>query len=153
MVKIEPDRTLSGVETHDYKEQDVIELIPRLLRGDDLGVKNVPTSTNKDPQQQQQQRSCSCTEKQQRSDRLTNSSIDVDRVVRQSDCKKALRNNNGWMKMYQRLESYKKKHNSTRVPRKYKADPRLGAWVKRQRDSCKKKDRIDLLDKIGLNGD
>jgi len=35
--------------------------------------------------------------------------------------------------MYQRLVQYKEKHGDCLVPRKYEADPRLGAWVETQR--------------------
>ena len=44
-----------------------------------------------------------------------------------------------WPEMYQRLASYKKQFNSTLVPRTYcKSDPKLWAWVNRQRESRKK---------------
>jgi hypothetical protein len=55
-----------------------------------------------------------------------------------------------WMKMYQRLEAYKTKYKNTRVPRSYKADPQLAEWVLRERYSCKKKNRVDLLNEIGF---
>jgi len=55
-----------------------------------------------------------------------------------------------WMAMYYRLFTYKKKHETTRVPIKYKADPQLGQWVFRQRRKCKEKYRIDLLNLIGF---
>jgi hypothetical protein len=47
--------------------------------------------------------------------------------------------NNKWAVMYQRLLMYKKKHGTTRVPKKYKADPKLGSWVSTQRHICKMK--------------
>ena len=55
-----------------------------------------------------------------------------------------------WMEMYKRLEEYKQEYNSTCVPHKYKADPQLGIWVVNQRQKCKKKERVDLLNKIGF---
>lgn len=55
-----------------------------------------------------------------------------------------------WMEMYRRLVAYKAVNHNTRVPRKYKADPKLGFWVNKQRHSCKDKDRIELLNKIGF---
>lgn len=55
-----------------------------------------------------------------------------------------------WMDMYRRLEAYKTLHKNTRVPRKYNEDPKLGFWVNKQRHSCKEKDRIELLNKIGF---
>mmetsp|Transcript_18467 Transcript_18467/g.37802 ORF Transcript_18467/g.37802 Transcript_18467/m.37802 type:complete len:88 (-) Transcript_18467:1383-1646(-) len=54
------------------------------------------------------------------------------------------------MEMDQRFVEYKNKHNSTCVPRKYKADPKLGRWVATQRRYCKDKDRIDRLSVIGF---
>jgi len=60
-------------------------------------------------------------------------------------------NNDGfWMEMYGRLVAYEKTHGDTRVPFRYKEDPRLGRWVSAQRRYCKNKDRIDLLKKIGF---
>jgi len=59
-------------------------------------------------------------------------------------------NPNDWENMYQRLLVYKKKHGTTCIPKKYKADPQLGTWVHTQRDNCKEKDRIELLNKIGF---
>jgi len=55
-----------------------------------------------------------------------------------------------WRVVYQRLLTYKKKYGTTRVPKRFKADPQLGIWVQTQRHSCKKKDRIDLLNDIGF---
>ena len=52
--------------------------------------------------------------------------------------------------MYERLKKYKQEHNSTSVPNRYKADPKLGKWVSKQRQSCKIKERVDLLNKIGF---
>ena len=53
-----------------------------------------------------------------------------------------------WGVMYQRLWAYKKKYGNTCVPRSYTADPQLAKWVKNQRQHCKEKDRIDLLNDI-----
>jgi len=55
-----------------------------------------------------------------------------------------------WMETYQRLKAYKKKHKTTRVPVKYKVDPKLGLWVRTQRNDCKGKERVDLLNDIGF---
>jgi len=56
-----------------------------------------------------------------------------------------------WMEMYGRLKKYKESHNgSTRVPQRYKPDPRLGGWVDIQRRSCKREDRVALLKAIGF---
>ena len=55
-----------------------------------------------------------------------------------------------WEIMYERLLTYKEKHGTNRVPRGYKADPKLGIWVKAQRQFCKEKDRVDLLNDIGF---
>ena len=54
------------------------------------------------------------------------------------------------MEMYKRLEKYKQEYNSTCVPQKYKADPQLGLWVSYQRQQCKKKELVDLLNRIGF---
>lgn len=55
-----------------------------------------------------------------------------------------------WGVMYQRLWAYNKKHGNTCVPRSYNADPQLAKWVKNQRQHCKEKDRIDLLNDINF---
>jgi len=59
-------------------------------------------------------------------------------------------NRRDWGEMYRRLVVYQKKHNSTRVPKKYEADPQLANWVDKNRTMCREKDRIDLLNKIGF---
>eukprot|EP00536_Pseudo-nitzschia_multiseries_P018078 jgi/Psemu1/293328/fgenesh1_pg.2133_\ len=58
--------------------------------------------------------------------------------------------NNAWNEMYQRLVAYKNKHGTTMVPWRYKADPQLGNWVTKQRSRCKRKERVDQLNKIGF---
>jgi len=58
--------------------------------------------------------------------------------------------NNNWGVMYQRLLTYKKQHGITHVPQKFKADPKLGRWVNKQRKLCKEKDRTDLLNDIAF---
>jgi hypothetical protein len=58
-----------------------------------------------------------------------------------------------WKAMYQRLVAYKAKYNTTLVPERYKEDPQLGLWVHHQRQCCKDKDRIDLLNSIGFHWD
>jgi len=55
-----------------------------------------------------------------------------------------------WMKNYQDLVAYKKKHGTTCIPHICNADPELGQWVRNQRRICKKKARIDLLNDIGI---
>jgi len=55
---------------------------------------------------------------------------------------------NQWIQMYQRLLTYKKKHGTTRIPQSVEADPQLLKWVVSQRQSCKNKDRINLLNDI-----
>jgi succinate dehydrogenase flavin-adding protein (antitoxin of CptAB toxin-antitoxin module) len=55
-----------------------------------------------------------------------------------------------WMEMYNRLVAYNNIHGNTRVPTKYKKDPNLAHWVGTQRRSCKRTDRIDLLNEIGF---
>jgi len=55
-----------------------------------------------------------------------------------------------WMEMYKRVIEYKNKYNSTLVPRQFKGDPKLGLWVFTQRQCCKKKYRVDLLNAIGF---
>jgi len=61
-----------------------------------------------------------------------------------------------WDVMYERLLVYKRNHqDSTDVPRRYDADPQLGAWVGTNRQQRKKgilsQDRIDALDKIDFD--
>ena len=60
-----------------------------------------------------------------------------------------------WMDTYQRLVSYKKQHNTTNVPNKYKEDPKLGTWVAKQRrdynNKTIKKERCQLLNSINFN--
>lgn len=55
-----------------------------------------------------------------------------------------------WMEMYKRLDVYKEKYKNTRVPGQYKADPQLGVWVFTQRQCCKEKYRVDLLNNINF---
>jgi len=59
-----------------------------------------------------------------------------------------------WEKMYEQLVAYKKEHNSTQVPRKYKANPQLGNWVnyqrKRYRNNKMTEERKRLLKSIGF---
>jgi len=58
-----------------------------------------------------------------------------------------------WMKMYHRLVAYKYKYKTTVVPRKWMEDPKLSKWVNKQRNDCKEKDRVDLLNDIGFAWD
>ena len=54
-----------------------------------------------------------------------------------------------WTTMYRRLVSYKEEHGgSTLVPKEYEQDPQLGSWVSTQRQRCKKKERVKLLNDI-----
>lgn len=60
-----------------------------------------------------------------------------------------------WMKMYDRLVAYKKKHGDTKVSQ-WGGDPQLGGWVLTQRKMYKNNSfqdnrRIELLNKIGFN--
>ena len=59
-----------------------------------------------------------------------------------------------WDEMFQRLVDYKNECNSVNVPRSYKADPKLGQWVDKQRTRYRKKelseDRFDQLESIGF---
>lgn len=57
---------------------------------------------------------------------------------------------NRWIKMYERLVAYNKKHGTTCVRREWEGDPQLAIWVANQRRGCKKQDRINLLNKIGF---
>jgi len=56
-----------------------------------------------------------------------------------------------WMNMYRSLVAYKKKNKTTKVPGRYKEDPRLAKWVLKQRGFCKEQSRIDLLNDIGFD--
>ncbi|VEU35432.1 unnamed protein product [Pseudo-nitzschia multistriata] len=55
-----------------------------------------------------------------------------------------------WETMYQRLVEYKQKHGTTQVSKGYKEDPKLATWVQTQRSRCRRKDRIDRLNRIGF---
>ena len=61
-------------------------------------------------------------------------------------------NEDRWKEMHQRLAAYKKKHNTTIVPRSYPLDPKLAVWVNTQRTEKKKnmlsEERIALLNSI-----
>merc|ERR1719491_737276 len=54
--------------------------------------------------------------------------------------------------MYDRLLTYKKEHGTTCVPKSKhnKEDSQLATWVSTQRQYCKEKDRVDLLNEIGF---
>jgi len=53
-----------------------------------------------------------------------------------------------WIESYNRLVAYKEKYGTTVVPQIYPEDPSLGLWVTKQRQRCKKEDRIQLLKDI-----
>jgi len=59
-----------------------------------------------------------------------------------------------WMEMYQKLMTYKEQHKSTSVPRAYKADTALAAWVNTQRKFYKNKtisvEHMNYLECIGF---
>ena len=59
-----------------------------------------------------------------------------------------------WMKMYQKLVKYKKKHGSTCVPATWKDDQKLAWWVAQQRSDYSKsklsQNRMKLLKSIGF---
>merc|ERR1740139_1185866 len=56
--------------------------------------------------------------------------------------------------MYQNLIAYKKQHQTTSVPSRYKEGQNLGGWVRYQRQRYKKKEmsieRINYLESIGF---
>ena len=66
-----------------------------------------------------------------------------------------------WMKMYKRLVAHKKKYGTTQVPfnknsrnNKYYRNQdykQFACWVQRQRTTCKREDRVKLLNKIGFD--
>jgi len=53
-----------------------------------------------------------------------------------------------WIDSYHRLVAYKEKYGTTVVPLINPDDPSLGRWVVKQRQRCKKEDRIQLLQEI-----
>jgi len=59
-----------------------------------------------------------------------------------------------WNKMYQNLIAYKKQHQTTSVPSRYKEGQNLGGWVRYQRQCYKNKElsieRINYLESIGF---
>eukprot|EP00956_Cyclotella_meneghiniana_P023549 scaffold46055_cov56-Cyclotella_meneghiniana.AAC.4 len=59
-----------------------------------------------------------------------------------------------WSERFEELIKYKEQHGNTRVPFRYKENPSLGAWVKRQRLAYKRnkmlEDRIQKLNCIGF---
>ena len=63
--------------------------------------------------------------------------------------------NEKWMSVFQRLVEYKKQHRNTIVPRRYDEDPKLGRWIKTQRQNCKNDkllpNRCALLNSIDFN--
>ena len=67
------------------------------------------------------------------------------------DCK-SIRDQENWMKMYQRLVEYKHQYKHTMVPKNYNQDQKLSHWVKWQRHLNNKNEllsnRYDLLQSI-----
>jgi hypothetical protein len=73
------------------------------------------------------------------------------------------RHSESWEAMYERLKEYKAAKGNARVPRTYKEDKSLGAWVRRQRREYKKQksgskgyitdDRIAKLNELGFDWD
>ncbi|ACI64187.1 predicted protein, partial [Thalassiosira pseudonana CCMP1335] len=59
-----------------------------------------------------------------------------------------------WDQQYNELVKYKQRNGSARVPLKYKADMRLGTWVKRMRSQYKAQklasERIEKLESVGF---
>eukprot|EP00537_Pseudo-nitzschia_pungens_P017779 CAMPEP_0172407358 /NCGR_PEP_ID=MMETSP1061-20121228/74202_1 /TAXON_ID=37318 /ORGANISM="Pseudo-nitzschia pungens, Strain cf. pungens" /LENGTH=501 /DNA_ID=CAMNT_0013143345 /DNA_START=126 /DNA_END=1631 /DNA_ORIENTATION=+ len=55
-----------------------------------------------------------------------------------------------WDVMFQKLVAYNEIHHTANVPRSCKKHPKLAGWVKRQREYCKRQDRIDQLNQIGF---
>lgn len=62
--------------------------------------------------------------------------------------------NVGWLKNYQALQAIKKAGGDVNIPRDYRLDPQLGAWLGNQRQSSKKgilsPDRIAQLEALGV---
>jgi hypothetical protein len=60
-----------------------------------------------------------------------------------------------WMNVFKRLVAYQKEHHTTRVPRTYNIDSRLGRWVFQQREEKKNmtEDKRLLLNSIDFDWD
>ena len=62
--------------------------------------------------------------------------------------------NREWFTIYEKLQEYKRDHNTSNVPNRYKSDQKLGHWVHYQRTMYKtdklSQDRKDLLESIGF---
>jgi hypothetical protein len=60
-----------------------------------------------------------------------------------------------WMNVFKRLVAYQKEHHTTRVPRTYNKDSRLGRWVFQQREEKKNmtEDKRLLLNSIDFDWD
>ena len=56
--------------------------------------------------------------------------------------------------MFDKLVAYKDQHRSTMVPPRYNEDPKLGLWVRNQRQNYRSDkllpNRIDLLNSVGF---
>ncbi|OEU18147.1 hypothetical protein FRACYDRAFT_268870 [Fragilariopsis cylindrus CCMP1102] len=67
------------------------------------------------------------------------------------------RNDEKWMRMFEKLVAYKNQHNNTMVPQKYKKDPKLGPWVSRLRRAYRNDkllpNRYALLNSIAFDWD
>jgi len=63
-------------------------------------------------------------------------------------------NNKEWSFMFEKLQAYKREHNTCNVPKRYQSDPKLGHWVHYQRTMCKadklSQERKELLESIGF---
>jgi hypothetical protein len=63
-------------------------------------------------------------------------------------------NNKEWLAMLEKLEAYKREHNTCNVPKRWASDPKLGHWVHYQRTMRKGnklcQERIDMLESIGF---
>ncbi|KAL3785476.1 hypothetical protein HJC23_008286 [Cyclotella cryptica] len=63
-------------------------------------------------------------------------------------------NNKEWSSMFEKLQAYKREHNTCNVPKRYQSDPKLGHWVHYQRTMCKadklSQERKELLESIGF---
>ena len=64
---------------------------------------------------------------------------DIGFVWDASDKSGFMRNNEGWMQMFEELTEYKEKHGNCVVPRKYGSNPKLANWVNAQRQHYQNK--------------
>jgi hypothetical protein len=86
--------------------------------------------------------------------KFKNKELSLDRMGRLKSIKFVSNINDPWVEMYQRLVAYKIQHKSTNVPYIYKKDPKLGAWVSKQRNFYKNnelsEERFNHLESVGF---